>query len=87
MSASNFNLRNISPEIMTRLKKEASKQNQSVNSYILKLIEKGLGISYQTKKPVFHDLDILAGTWSQEEKKAFDKKIKSFEQIDEELWS
>lgn len=87
MPASNFNLRNIAPDVMALLKKEASKQNLSVNSLILQSIEQRLGISQKAKKPIYHDLDSLAGTWSESDKKAFDKNIEPFEKIDEELWS
>jgi len=87
MSTSNFNLRNVAPEVMSLLKKEATKQKISVNSLILLIIEQGLGIPRQRKKTVFHDLDHLAGTWSNKDKKVFDDRIKPFESIDQELWS
>jgi len=87
MSASNFNLRNVAPDVMSLLKREATKQKISINSLILQIIEQNLGIAHPTKKAVFHDLDHLAGTWSNKDKKAFDDNIKSFENIDKELWS
>lgn len=82
----NFNLRNIAPDVMSLLKKEAVKQKISVNSLILLIIERSLGIAHPVKKNVFHDLDYLAGTWNDEDKKIFDENIKSFEKIDKELW-
>lgn len=87
MPATNFNLRNVAPEVMSLLKREATKQKISVNSLILKSIEQSLGIARPAKKAVFHDLDHLAGTWSDKDKKAFDAKIKPFENIDNELWT
>ena len=86
MPNSNFNLRKIAPEVMLLLKKEAAKQKTSINSLLLKIIDQGLGIAQTTKKTIFHDLDHLAGTWNSKEKKEFDDNIKSFENIDEELW-
>lgn len=85
MSASNFHLRNVSPRIMSLLKKKAAKQNISINSLLLQIIEQGLGITCQTKRTVFHDLDHLAGTWSDKDKRIFDDNIKSFENINKEL--
>lgn len=85
--ASNFNLRNLAPEVMLLLKKEAVKQKISVNSLILEILKQGLGVAHPTKKAVFHDLDHLAGTWSDKDKKAFDDSTKSFEKLDKELWS
>lgn len=87
MGTSNFNLRNVTPDVMSSLKREATKQKTSINSLILQIIEQSLGIAHSTKKAVFHDLDYLAGTWSEEDSKIFDDNIKSFENIDKELWS
>lgn len=86
MSTSNFNLRNVNPSVMSLLKKEATKQKISINSLILQIIEQSLGIAHSPKKVVFHDLDYLAGTWSQKDQKEFSENIKSFENIDKELW-
>lgn len=86
MTSSNFNLRNIAPDIMSVLKKRAAKKKISINSLILQIIEQGLGIAHSTKRVVYHDLDYLAGTWSNKEKMEFDANIKSFEKIDKELW-
>jgi hypothetical protein len=41
------------------------------------------------KEPVFkkhHELDALAGGWSKEEAKAFQKNTQIFERIDEDVW-
>lgn len=86
MSASNFNLRGIPAEVMSTLKREAKKQNNSVNGLILKLIENGIGHSREVKKPIFHDLDKFAGTWSAKDLKEFEKNIKDFEKIDKDIW-
>jgi len=82
----NFNLRNVPEAVMILLKKEAAKQNVSVNSLILKSIENSFHIAKPQKKIIHHDLDHLAGTWTEKDKKDFDDKTKSFERIDQELW-
>ncbi|HSW73124.1 MAG TPA: hypothetical protein VLG44_06955 [Chlamydiales bacterium] len=84
MSTSNFNLRGVPSEVMDLLKKEAKRLRTSVNTLVLKMIERGLGFTYE--KPAHHDLDHLAGTWSKAEEKMFKEHTKSFEQIDKELW-
>jgi hypothetical protein len=85
MSAHNFNLRGIPTKIMTLLKQEAKRLHISVNILILKMIERSLG--FTCKKPAYHDLDHLAGSWSSAEEKTFKKNSKHFEKIDKELWS
>lgn len=86
MATSNFNLRGLSSEVMLYLKKEASRSHTSVNSLIIDMIEHGLGISKIRPRPIFQDLDHLAGTWSSSDAKSFRKATQYFEQIDTELW-
>lgn len=38
------------------------------------------------KKTTYHDLDKLAGTWSEKDKRTFEKNVKAFDKIDQELW-
>jgi hypothetical protein len=84
MASLNFNLRGIPSEVMDTLKKEAKRLRMSVNALALKMIERSLGISRE--KFINHDLDHLAGSWSSEEEKTFNKNTKFFETIDEEMW-
>lgn len=83
----NFNLRGILPEVMLLLQREAKRLNISVNTLILNVLEKGIGFSCQIKRPVYHDLDHLAGSWSEKDTKTFLKNTEYFEQIDKEFWS
>ena len=84
MSASNFNLRSIPPEVMALLKQEARKLHISVNTLILKMIERGLG--FIRARQTYHDLDHLSGSWSASDANAFKEHIQPFEQIDKDLW-
>lgn len=87
MSVSNFNLRGVTPDVMSRLKKEAQRLHLSINVLILKLIESGLGISREINRPVYHDLDHLAGTWSIADVEEFKKNTQDFDLIDKDIWS
>lgn len=82
MQSSNFKLRKIPPKIMTLLKKKAAKQKLSINSLILQIIEQDLGAIQPKKKVTYDDLDYLAGTWTEQDKKDFDQNIKFFENIE-----
>lgn len=86
MGTTNFNLRGVTSEVMLTLKQEAEKQNTSVNLLILQLIKSGIGYSHRVKRPSYHDLDKLAGTWSAQDEKEFKENTKDFEKIDEDLW-
>ncbi len=86
MTSSNFNLRGVPSEVMKILKRKAKEQHVSINFLILMLVEEGIGLSQKKKKTIYHDLDDLAGTWTEEEAELFEKNIKAFEVIDDELW-
>jgi hypothetical protein len=87
MSTTNFNLRGMDSNIMTILKQSSEKQGMSVNALILKCIEKALGYSYKINRPIYQDLDHLAGTWTEKDVKVFNENTAYFEKVDEDLWS
>ena len=79
-------IRGIEPELDRVIKSRAKQNNLSVNQWLLETLKKVTGIS---KEPVFKkhtDLDALAGGWSKEEAKAFQKNTQIFERIDEDVW-
>lgn len=82
----NIHLRNVNSNLMNKLKSEATKQDLSMNTLILNLLNRGLGLRSKLSLPSYHDLDKLAGTWDKQQAKTFLKQIADFEQIDEELW-
>ena len=43
-------------------------------------------VNKEAQLPIYHDLDSLAGTWSEEDATEFDKATESFRQVDLELW-
>ena len=68
------------------IKSRAKENSLSINQWILQALRKVTGMG---KEPVFkkhYDLDTLAGGWSKEEAKAFQKNTQIFEKIDEDLW-
>ena len=86
MSASNFNLRGVPSEVMDLLKEEAKRLRTSINALIINMLERSLGVSTEISRPVYHDLDHLAGSWSPADVKDFEKNTQPFEQIDKEIW-
>lgn len=68
-------------------KAEASRRGTSVNTLILQFISAGIGAKAPTKKRhEYHDLDQLAGTWTEEDAADFMSAVSDFEHIDKELW-
>ncbi len=52
----------------------------------LRLIREATGIDKRKRTVIHHDLDTLAGTWSEEDELAFRNATRSFEAIDEDMW-
>jgi hypothetical protein len=80
-------LRNLPPEVAKTVQQRAKKKKTSVNKAVIELLEESVGDKVKKKeKARYHDLDHLAGSWTEEEADAFDKIVKSFRTIDRDLW-
>ena len=83
----NLSIRGLDTKALAELKARAAKENASVNTLVLHLIEQGLG--HRRAKPALHrhdDLDALAGSWRKEEAVAFERATAPFGEIDPQLW-
>lgn len=80
-------LRNIPPRLAEVLEHDAAETGLSLNRTVIRLLEKGAGLEQAPRKArVYHDLDHLAGTWSEAEAAEFDAELARQRQIDPELW-
>jgi plasmid stability protein len=77
-------LRGVDSELEARLKAVAARESRSLNSAILDILRRSLGVG--AGKSPFTDLDHLAGGWTEADLAEFREKTRPFEQIDEELW-
>ena len=84
----NISVRGLEPETLSKLKALAKKDNISVNALVLRLLDRGVGITQE--KPLYprhEDLSELAGVWSQQEAEEFEANTACFRHIDPEQWS
>ena len=79
-------IRRIDPGLDRVIKSRAKQNNQSVNQWVLDTLKKVTGTGKESVFKKYTDLDALAGGWSKEEAKAFQKKTQIFERIDEDVW-
>lgn len=83
-------LENIDEEIIKRLKSRAANKGIDLNTFILSIFKKAIGMdsanTTEIQGDVYHDLDYLAGTWTEEEAESFMKATEDFNKIDSELW-
>lgn len=71
------------------LRQEAERRGLSVNRTVLALLRESFGLVENGSPPttIYHDLDHLAGTWSDEEYDVFQGALREQRSIDEEIWS
>jgi len=82
-----MSIRGLDEKAAKLLKERARRSGKSVNTQVVELIRKGLGLAAPGAGGRMHtDLDHLAGTWSAEEANAFARRTSAFGTIDAELW-
>lgn len=81
-------LRNLPPELVKAIRKEAAKKGTSINKAVINLLEGKAAAKEKKKarKTVHRDLDALAGSWTDAEATEFDKALAAQRAIDPELW-
>ena len=66
----------------------AKRRGTSVETIAGELLTRGLEWERrQAELAAYHDLDALAGTWSEDEAAAFLQQIADFDQVDSGLWT
>ena len=79
-------LRNLPPDLARIVQQQAKQKKTVVNKAVIELLEKLAGGKAKMKMPIrYHDLDLLAGTWTEEEAAAFYKLIAEQHAIDPRL--
>jgi hypothetical protein len=73
-------------DLARRLEQESRRTGTSINRLIVQALRSFLGLSSRGSARVQHDLDHLAGTWSEAEAREFAESVKGFETLDAELW-
>jgi plasmid stability protein len=69
-------LRNLPLELVKTIHRRAKQKQTSVNKAVISLLEESLDTKKRKKvSAVYHDLDALAGSWSQAEVKAFERAL------------
>jgi plasmid stability protein len=84
----NLSIRGLDAKALAQLKERAAREEASVNTLVVRLIEQGLG-HRRAKKTVLRrrdDLDALAGAWRKTEGAAFERAAAPFAEVDPALW-
>ncbi|MBL8953468.1 MAG: hypothetical protein JNK82_22020 [Myxococcaceae bacterium] len=73
-------IRHDSPELAKRLKARAHRDGKSVNTLIVEVLERAVGLSQRAERLKRYV------TWSEDELDAFNEALRSQRTIDEDLW-
>lgn len=74
-------LRNLPEPLARTIRQRAAAEGISLNRAVIKVLEERLRL-----EPQHHDLDDLAGSWSEAEAREFDQALLEQRTIDPELW-
>jgi hypothetical protein len=80
-------VRGLDEDLDQALKREAEEQGLSVNRFVVRVLREAVGLylnPVDTRE--FHDLDHLAGTWSETDAEELDNALDEQRQIDKSLW-
>jgi len=77
-----YTLRGIPRELDEALRRKAKQDGVSLNQAVLSALARGLGLVEE--RPLYHDLDDLAGTWVEDP--AFDEALRAMDSVDPDLW-
>lgn len=78
-------IRNIDPELDRSIRKKAREKGTSMNSLVLETLKETI-MPGSAGPRRHHDLDHLAGTWSDSDLASFNRAVRPFEAIDPDIW-
>jgi hypothetical protein len=82
-----MSIRGLDNKVLSRLKRRAEREGSSLNSLVVRLLQADTdapGKARQLQK--FDDLDALAGTWTSQQARAFERDTAAFSEVDPTLW-
>lgn len=82
MTIKALTIRNLPPDIAEALEREKQRRGKSLNQTVIDLLGRGLGVRGVRS----NGLGRMAGGWSEDEFRDFERATAPFEGIDEELW-
>ena len=80
-------LRNIPPAVARLIEERSARTGLSLNKTVVQLLEERLGATGPTAgAESYRNLDDLAGVWTDEDAREFDRILEEQRRIDPELW-
>jgi hypothetical protein len=82
-----MSIRGLDDKALSRLKRRAEREGSSLNSLVVRLLQEEVGAAGKRRLlQKFDDLDALAGTWTSQQARAFERDTAAFSEVDPSLW-
>jgi len=85
-----MSIRGLDDRSLARLKRQAAQEGGSLNSLVVRLLQGADGASHGASNGAalqkFDDLNALAGTWSEQDARGFERDTAAFSEVDVTLW-
>ena len=81
-----LSLRIADDDLARRLEVESHRRKVSINGLVVEAIRGYFGLAVPGAIGVHHDLDHLAGTWSERDEREFAEATRRFSTVDREMW-
>jgi plasmid stability protein len=79
-------LRNLPSDLDKAIRKRARGKRMSVNKAVIGLLEEHLTQDKMKRAELYHDLDALCGSWTEDAAAAFDRALAKQRAIDPDVW-
>lgn len=77
-------MRHVDADLARALERERGRRGTSLNQTVLELLRSSLGL--ESDRPPSDGFAKLAGTWSEQELRDFERATEMFEGVDDEVW-
>jgi plasmid stability protein len=77
-------VRSIPEDLQREIQARALARGESLNKSVIRLLRQAVGLDRAEKKK--RDLSALVGKWGASEAAEFERNMRAFETIDEDLW-
>ena len=81
-----MSIRGLDDQVLAQLKRRATQEGSSLNHLVLRLLQGSDKPAQPQIIETYDDLDVLAGTWSEEEGAAFARHTAAFSELDPAQW-
>ncbi len=82
-----MSIRGLDDKTLSQLKRQAERERSSLNGLVVRLLQDKISAHGKPRlSQKFDDLDELAGTWTSQQVRSFERDTAAFAKVDSTLW-